>query len=488
MAEIRFNYGDKFTQTSDSNTGIGSTIPAGKLDVAGATSAGSLRVSGIASLSSYQGFVNTKLTPPTEGMIVEAGQSGSVSGEVVVGTGQTISVSTGATTGQGGIQSLKVYETFMPPVGGTADRPTSVKPGMVYYNMDFKTIEFWDGNFWKQVDNTTTRGRALLTGGDDLDGGSGLSRLDSTLIFEGLSQGCTSTAAFLSIHNMATWMIDNFGSQELKERFVPDLCSMKKISSYCLTEPGAGSDAGGLRTKAEKSGDHYILNGTKSFISGGGFSDVYVTMVKTDENSISTLVIEKDSEGLSFGGQEKKMGWNSQPTAQVIFEDCKVPVENLIGQEGDGFKIAMMGLDGGRLNIAACSLGTAQSAYERAVQYVGEREQFGKKLQEFQALQFKLADMCTELEASRLILREAAIKVDDNTSDKTKAAAMAKRFVTDAGFNIVNEALQIHGGYGYLKDYPLERNLRDLRVHQILEGTNEIMRVIIAREILKENK
>ena len=211
-------------------------------------------------------------------------------------------------------------------------------------------------------------------------------------------------------------------------------------------------------------------------------------MVKTDENSISTLVIEKDSEGLSFGGQEKKMGWNSQPTAQVIFEDCKVPVENLIGKEGDGFKIAMMGLDGGRLNIAACSLGTAQSAFERAVQYVGEREQFGKKLQEFQALQFKLADMCTELEASRLILREAAIKVDDNTSDKTKAAAMAKRFVTDAGFNIVNEALQIHGGYGYLKDYPLERNLRDLRVHQILEGTNEIMRVIIAREILKENK
>jgi len=319
-------------------------------------------------------------------------------------------------------------------------------------------------------------------------GGSGLSRLDSTLIFEGLSQGCTSTAAFLSIHNMATWMIDSFGSQELKERFVPDLCSMKKISSYCLTEPGAGSDAGGLRTKAEKSGDHYILNGTKSFISGGGFSDVYVTMVKTDENSISTLVIEKDSEGLSFGGQEKKMGWNSQPTAQVIFEDCKVPVENLIGQEGDGFKIAMMGLDGGRLNIAACSLGTAQSAYERAVQYVGEREQFGKKLQEFQSLQFKLADMCTELETSRLILREAATKVDENASDKTKAAAMAKRFVTDSGFNVVNEALQIHGGYGYLKDYPLERNLRDLRVHQILEGTNEIMRVIIAREILKENK
>lgn len=319
-------------------------------------------------------------------------------------------------------------------------------------------------------------------------GGSGLTRLDSTLIFEGLSQGCTSTAAFLSIHNMATWMIDNFGNQSVKERFVPDLCSLNKISSYCLTEPGAGSDAAGLRTKAEKSGDYYIINGTKSFISGGGFSDIYVTMVKTDENSISTLVIEKDAEGLSFGSQEKKMGWNSQPTSQVIFEDCKVPVENLIGNEGDGFKIAMMGLDGGRLNIAACSLGTAQSAYDRAIQYVGEREQFGKKIQEFQALQFKLADMATDLEASRLILRDAARKVDENTHDKTKAAAMAKRFVTDASFNIVNEALQIHGGYGYLKDYPLERNLRDLRVHQILEGTNEIMRVIIAREILKENK
>ena len=278
------------------------------------------------------------------------------------------------------------------------------------------------------------------------------------------------------------------GNEVLLNRYLEPIATGQEMWCQLYSEPGAGSDAGGLRTKAEKSGDHYILNGTKSFISGGGFSDVYVTMVKTDENSISTLVIEKDSEGLSFGGQEKKMGWNSQPTAQVIFEDCKVPVENLIGQEGDGFKIAMMGLDGGRLNIAACSLGTAQSAYERAVQYVGEREQFGKKLQEFQALQFKLADMCTELEASRLILREAAIKVDDNTSDKTKAAAMAKRFVTDAGFNIVNEALQIHGGYGYLKDYPLERNLRDLRVHQILEGTNEIMRVIIAREILKENK
>ena len=322
-------------------------------------------------------------------------------------------------------------------------------------------------------------------------GGSGLSRLDSTLIFEALSHGCTSTAAFLSIHNMANWMIDSFGSNELKESIVPDLCTMNKIASYCLTEAGAGSDAGNLKTKAVKDGDYYIVNGTKSFISGGGYSDVYVTMVRTGDKSaagISTLMIEKDSPGISFGAQEKKMGWNSQPTAQVIFEDCRVPIKNLLGNEGDGFKIAMKGLDGGRLNIAACSLGTAQSAFERAVEYVGEREQFGKKIQDFQSIQFKLADMATELEASRLMLRTAANKVDKNTPDKTKSAAMAKRFVTDLGFKIVNEALQIHGGYGYLKDYPLERNLRDVRVHQILEGTNEIMKVIISREILKENK
>ena len=322
-------------------------------------------------------------------------------------------------------------------------------------------------------------------------GGSGLSRLDSTLIFESLSHGCTSTAAFLSIHNMANWMIDSFGSSELKESIVPDLCTMKKIASYCLTEAGAGSDAGNLKTKAVRDGDHYIVNGTKSFISGGGYSDVYVTMVRTGDQSssgISTLMIEKDCPGISFGAQEKKMGWNSQPTAQVIFEDCRVPVKNLLGKEGDGFKIAMKGLDGGRLNIAACSLGTAQSAFERAVEYVGDREQFGNKLQDFQSIQFKLADMATELEASRLMLRSAAVKVDENTPDKTKSAAMAKRFVTDLGFKIVNEALQIHGGYGYLKDYPLERNLRDVRVHQILEGTNEIMKVIISREILKENQ
>ena len=299
-------------------------------------------------------------------------------------------------------------------------------------------------------------------------GGSGLSRLDSTLIFESLSHGCTSTAAFLSIHNMANWMIDSFGSNELKERIVPDLCTMKKIASYCLTEAGAGSDAGNLKTKAVKDGDHYIVNGTKSFISGGGYSDVYVTMVRTGDQSsagISTLMIEKDSPGISFGAQEKKMGWNSQPTAQVIFEDCRVPVKNLLGNEGDGFKIAMKGLDGGRLNIAACSLGTAQSAFERAVEYVGDREQFGKKIQDFQSIQFKLADMATELEASRLMLRSAAAKVDENAPDKTKSAAMAKRFVTDLGFKIVNEALQIHGGYGcLLYTSPSPRDMRRSRM------------------------
>ena len=317
-------------------------------------------------------------------------------------------------------------------------------------------------------------------------GGSGLSRLDSTLIFESLSHGCTSTAAFLSIHNMANWMIDSFGSSELKESIVPDLCTMKKIASYCLTEAGAGSDAGNLKTKAVRDGDHYIVNGTKSFISGGGYSDVYVTMVRTGDQSssgISTLMIEKDCPGISFGAQEKKMGWNSQPTAQVIFEDCRVPVKNLLGKEGDGFKIAMKGLDGGRLNIAACSLGTAQSAFERAVEYVGDREQFGNKLQDFQSIQFKLADMATELEASRLMVLRAACALDTHDKQATKLCAMAKRYATDICSEICNMALQIHGGYGYLKDFPLERLVRDLRVHQILEGTNEIMRVIISRHL-----
>ncbi len=320
-------------------------------------------------------------------------------------------------------------------------------------------------------------------------GGSALSRLDAALIFEALSAGCTSTAAYLSIHNMASWMIDTFGSDAQRSRFLPDLTSMAKIASYCLTEPSAGSDAGSLRTKAVRDGDDYVLNGSKAFISGSGVSDIYVVMARTGgegPKGVSCFVVEKGTPGLSFGANEKKMGWNSQPTAAVIFEDCRVPAENRIGAEGEGFKFAMMGLDGGRLNIGACSLGTADAALATAKAYMQERKQFGRALADFQALQFKLADMATELEAARLLLYQAAVKVDAKTSDATMFAAMAKRFATDTGFRVVNEALQIHGGYGYLKDYPLERHLRDVRVHQILEGTNEIMRVIIAREMLKD--
>jgi alkylation response protein AidB-like acyl-CoA dehydrogenase len=320
-------------------------------------------------------------------------------------------------------------------------------------------------------------------------GGSALTRLDAALIFEALSEGCTSTAAFMSIHNMASWMIDRFGNEEQRQKWLPKLTPMDLIASYCLTEPSSGSDAASLKTKAVKDGDHYVLNGSKAFISGAGTSDIYVCMVRTGEagaKGVSCLVVEKGTPGLSFGAPERKMGWNSQPTAQVNFEDARVPVANRIGEEGEGFKIAMMGLDGGRLNIGACSLGTATAALKRAKEYAGEREQFGKKLAQFQALQFKLADMATELEAAKLMIYQAAAKVDAKTPDATMHAAMAKRFATDAGFNVINEALQIHGGYGYLKDFPLERHLRDARVHQILEGTNEIMRVIIAREFLKD--
>jgi len=320
-------------------------------------------------------------------------------------------------------------------------------------------------------------------------GGSGLSRFDAALIFEALSAGCTSTSAFLSIHNMASWMIDVYGSGAQRKRFLPKLTSMQQIASYCLTEPASGSDAASLRSRAVKDGEHYVLNGTKAFISGGGVSDIYVCMVRTGSEGpkgISCLVVEKDAPGLSFGAQERKMGWNSQPTAQVIFDNCRVPVGNLIGKEGDGFKIAMSGLDGGRLNIGACSLGTAQAALDRVRTYMRERQQFGKALAEFQALQFKLADMATELEAARQLLYTAARKLDAKEPDATLSAAMAKRFATDAGFRVANDALQLHGGYGYLQDFPLERHLRDLRVHQILEGTNEIMRMIIARELLKD--
>lgn len=318
-------------------------------------------------------------------------------------------------------------------------------------------------------------------------GGSALGRTDSAIIIEELAKGCTSTAAYLSIHNMATWMIDCFGSDALRQKFCPKLTTMEWFSSYCLTEPGAGSDAASLRTKAVRDGDHYVLNGAKAFISGGGRSEVYVVMVRTGEEGpkgISTLVVEKDAPGLSFGAQEKKLGWHSQPTCTVNFEDCRVPVENLVGAEGDGFKIAMKGLDGGRLNIGACSLGAAQACLDLTVQYMADRKQFGKTLNSFQALQFRIADMATELEAARLLLHKAASKVDGKEHDATIFAAMAKRLATDTGFKVVNEALQLHGGYGYVQDYPIERYLRDVRVHQILEGTNEIMRVIISRNIL----
>ncbi|MFC3677349.1 isobutyryl-CoA dehydrogenase [Ferrovibrio xuzhouensis] len=321
---------------------------------------------------------------------------------------------------------------------------------------------------------------------DDV-GGSGLSRLDAAIIFEELAAGCTSTAAYISIHNMAAWMIDRFGSDALRQRVLPDLCSMQAFASYCLTEPNAGSDAASLQTRAVDAGDHYVLNGTKAFISGGGRADVYVCMVRTGEpgpQGITCLVVENGTPGLSFGAQERKLGWNSQPTAMVIFEDCRVPKANRVGEEGDGFRIAMAGLDGGRINIGACSIGAATACLEAAREHVATRKQFGKALADFQATQFKLADMATELIAARLMIRQAAARLDAKHPEATMACAMAKRFATDAGFAICNEALQLHGGYGYLKDYPIERYLRDARVHQILEGTNEIMRVIVSRRLL----
>ena len=318
-------------------------------------------------------------------------------------------------------------------------------------------------------------------------GGSGLTRLDAALIFEELAKGCTSTAAYISIHNMTGWMIDRFGSQELRERYLPDLCSMRRFGSYCLTEPGAGSDAASLRTRAVRDGDSYVLNGTKAFISGGGASDVYIVMARTGgegPGGISCFVVDKGTPGLCFGAQEVKLGWKSQPTAQVIFEDCRIPAANRIGEEGEGFRFAMAGLDGGRLNIGACSLGAAQTCLERSIAYMKDRQQFGRSLSTFQALQFRLADMATELEAARLLLHKAAMAVEEKAEGATRLAAMAKRLATDTGFQVVNEALQLHGGYGYLRDYPIERFLRDVRVHQILEGTNEIMRVIISRDLI----
>ena len=320
-------------------------------------------------------------------------------------------------------------------------------------------------------------------------GGIGLGRLEAAIIMEAMAYGCPSTSAFISIHNMAAWMVDRFGGQVVKDKYLPDLVPMQRMASYCLTEAGAGSDAASLKTKAVRDGDHYVVTGSKQFISGGGENEVYVCMVRTGEDGpkgISCLVIEKDMEGVSFGAQEKKLGWHSQPTAQVNFDGVRVPVENLVGSEGEGFRIAMMGLDGGRLNIGACSLGGAQRCIDEAVQYTKDRKQFGKSIADFQNTQFTLADMATELEAARALLYMAAVKVTENAPDKTRFAAMAKRFATDTGSSVVDRALQLHGGYGYLQDYPIERFWRDLRVHRILEGTNEVMRMIVGRDMTRQ--
>ena len=320
-------------------------------------------------------------------------------------------------------------------------------------------------------------------------GGIGLGRLEAALIMEAMAYGCPSTSAFISIHNMAAWMIDRFGAAAVKEKYLPSLVTMERMGSYCLTEPGAGSDAAALKTRAVKDGDHYVVSGSKAFISGGGENEIYVVMARTGVDGpkgISCFVIEKDMPGVSFGAQEKKLGWHSQPTAQVNFDEVRVPVENLVGGEGEGFRIAMMGLDGGRLNIGACSLGGAQRCLDEAVNYTKERKAFGQAIADFQNTQFMLADMETELQAARTLLYQAAVKVTANAPDKTKFAAMAKRFATDVGSEVADKSLQLHGGYGYLQDYPIERIWRDLRVHSILEGTNQIMRMIVSRELLRQ--
>jgi alkylation response protein AidB-like acyl-CoA dehydrogenase len=351
----------------------------------------------------------------------------------------------------------------------------------------------WDEEKHFPVD-TIREAATLGMGGiyirDDV-GGSGLTRLDAALIFEALAQGCPTVSAYISIHNMAAWMIDAFGSIDQRTRFLPKLCSMQHLASYCLTEPGAGSDAAALRTTAKRDGDVYVLNGTKQFISGAGAGDLYVVMVRTGgegPGGISTVVVEGSTPGISLGANERKMGWNAQPTRAVIFDNVRVPVANRLGDEGMGFRIAMAGLDGGRINIGACSLGGAQAAFDKALAYTRERKAFGKRLDEFQALQFRLADMATELEAARIFLYSAAAAYDRGDADVTMRCAMAKRVATDVGFEVANQALQLHGGYGYLSEYGIEKIVRDLRVHQILEGTNEIMRLIVARKLVETQR
>jgi alkylation response protein AidB-like acyl-CoA dehydrogenase len=351
----------------------------------------------------------------------------------------------------------------------------------------------WDENSHFPVDvikETAALGMAAIYVPAEL-GGSGLSRLDGALVMEALAYGCPSISAYLSIHNMVAWMVGKFGSDEQRRQWMPKLASMEWLSSYCLTEPGAGSDAAALATSARQEGSDYVLNGSKQFISAAGSAEFYFVFARTGDrsaNGISAFAVLKDTPGLSFGALEKKMGWNAQPTRQVIFADCKVPATNRIGEEGRGFRFAMSGLDGGRVNIGACSLGAAWCALDKAREYALERKAFGRAIADFQALQFKLADMATELEAARLMIYRAADALDRADPQATMYSAMGKRMATDLGFKIVNDALQVHGGYGYLKDYGLEKLVRDLRVHQILEGTNEIMRVVISREVLGGNR
>ncbi|WP_275287825.1 acyl-CoA dehydrogenase family protein [Halomonas elongata] len=351
----------------------------------------------------------------------------------------------------------------------------------------------WDANSHFPVDVIRRAGEAGFLGiyTPEEHGGLGLSRLEASLIFEQLAQGCVSTTAYLTIHNMVTWMVASWGDDALRARYVPAMIAGEALGSYCLTEPGAGSDAANLRTRAVREGDDYLINGSKMFISGAGATEVLVVMARTGEpdsgaGGVSALLVPADAEGIEYGKNEEKMGWKSQPTRLVSFDDVRVPVGNRLGKEGEGFKFAMKGLDGGRLNIASCSLGAAQHALTLSRDYMAERKQFGRELSSFQALQFKVADMASELTAARLMVRHAAWRLDQGDPEATAHCAMAKRFATDVGFNVCNEALQLHGGYGYIREYPLERLVRDTRVHQILEGTNEIMRLIAARRLLAD--
>lgn len=391
--------------------------------------------------------------------------------------------------------SRRRYVTSINPSHGLTEEQTAIYELATDFAVKemLPNMALWDEKELFPVD--TMRAAAALGFGaiyaSEEFGGTGLTRLDASIIFEALSKGCTSTTAYISIHNMCAWMIDQFGNSSQKEQWIPQLASMEKFASYCLTEPGAGSDAASLSTSAKRDGSDLILNGSKAFISGGGDTDLYLVMCRTGDKGpkgITCVLVEKGTPGLNFGKKEKKVGWNSQPTRMVIFEDCRIPASNILGSEGQGFTIAMKGLNGGRINIASCSLGAAQASIEAAVDHVKVRKQFSKPLASFQNTQFRLAEMATEVVASRLLVRNAARALQDNHPDTVPLCSMAKYFVTEKCFQVINEALQLHGGYGYLKDYPVQQYLRDSRVHMILEGTNEVMRLLIARHILSEWK